>query len=134
MQFALDLFWDTGYTVAMHKSYKVALFLQTARNYGRELINGIIRYSGLYGPWSFYREDQFYMTSSRKRDLSYLKKWGVDGIISRDFINTSFSAILTINHTQWAPASIDGYVQGFPQTIFLIPSPLPSEISHTLNV
>lgn len=69
----------------MHKSYKVALFLQTSRNYGRELINGIIRYSGLYGPWSFYREDQFYMTSSRKRDLSYLKKWGVDGIISRDF-------------------------------------------------
>jgi hypothetical protein len=33
-------------------------------------------------------------------------------------------AILGINHTQWAPASIDGYVQGFPETTFLKTTPL----------
>lgn len=69
----------------MQKSYKVALFLETSRHYGRELINGIIRYSRLYGPWSFYRDDQFYMIRTAKKDLSYLKLWGVDGIIARDF-------------------------------------------------
>jgi hypothetical protein len=47
--------------------------------------------------------------------------------------NPSFSAFLIINHTQWAQASIDGYVQGFPETTFLKPAPLPSEISHTSN-
>ena len=54
-------------------------------------------------------------------------------LTARTFINTSFSAIPIINHTQLAQASIDGYVQGFPETTFLIPAPLPSEISHTSN-
>ena len=48
----------------------------------------------------------------------------------RTFINQSFSAILIISHTQWAPASIDGYVQGFPETTFLKPTPLPFEKLH----
>lgn len=69
----------------MHKSFKVALFLETSRHYGRELTNGIIRYSRLFGPWSFYRDDQFYMNRTTKKDLSYLKRWGVNGIIARDF-------------------------------------------------
>ncbi len=45
-------------------------------------------------------------------------------------INPSFPAILIINHIQWAQASIDGYVQGFPETIFLKPAPPPSERLH----
>jgi hypothetical protein len=53
--------------------------------------------------------------------------------IAHIFINPSFSAILVISRTQVAQASIDGYVQGFPETTFLKPIPLPSEISHTLN-
>jgi len=69
----------------MHNSYKVALFLETSRHYGRELTNGIIRYSRLFGPWSFYRDDQFYINRASKKDLSYLKSWGVEGIITRDF-------------------------------------------------
>ncbi len=54
-------------------------------------------------------------------------------VTARTFIIPSFSAILIISHTQWTPASIDGYVQGFPETTFLKPTPLPSEISHTAN-
>jgi len=45
-------------------------------------------------------------------------------------INPGFSVILIINHTQCPQASIDGYVQGFPEIIFLKPSPLPSEKLH----
>jgi hypothetical protein len=44
--------------------------------------------------------------------------------------NPSFSAFLIINHTQWAQVSIDGYVQGFPETTFLKPAPPPSERLH----
>ncbi len=69
----------------MNKSYKVALLLDTSRHYGRKLTEGIIRYSQLYGPWSFYIDDQFYLNWPSKNNLSYLKKWGVSGIITRDF-------------------------------------------------
>jgi len=50
--------------------------------------------------------------------------------IARTFINPSFSAIFAISRTQWAQASIDGYVQGFPETTLLKPAPLPSEKLH----
>jgi hypothetical protein len=52
---------------------------------------------------------------------------------ARTFINPSFSAILIINHTQCPQASIYGYAQGFPETIFLKPSPLPSEKLYISN-
>ena len=46
------------------------------------------------------------------------------------FIKSGFSAILIINHIQWVQALIDRYVQGFPETTFLRPVPLPSENDH----
>jgi hypothetical protein len=52
----------------------------------------------------------------------------VQTLTAKTFINPSFSAILVISQTQLAQASIDGYVQGFPETTFLKPTPLPSEI------
>lgn len=67
---------------------KVVLFLENSRQYGRDLIRGIAKYSRLYGPWSFYREDMFYnRTKKTSYDLSWIKKWGADGIITRDFMN-----------------------------------------------
>ena len=47
---------------------------------------------------------------------------------ARTFTNPSFSAILIINRTQWAQASIDGYVQGFPETTFLKPAVPPKNL------
>lgn len=32
---------------------KVALLLETSREYGRQLLRGIMRYARLHGPWSF---------------------------------------------------------------------------------
>jgi len=52
----------------------------------------------------------------------------VQTLSARTFINPSCSALFIINHTQVEQASIAQYVQGFPETIFLTPSPLPSEI------
>ena len=45
-----------------------------------------------------------------------------------------FSAILGISRTQLAQVSNDRCVQESHGTMILIPSPLPSEISHILNV
>ena len=49
---------------------------------------------------------------------------------ARGLINPSFSAILIINHTQWAQASIDGYVQGFREATFSKQALLPPERLH----
>jgi hypothetical protein len=40
------------------------------------------------------------------------------------------SEVYIINHTQCPQTSIDGYVQGFPETTLLKPAPLPSERLH----
>jgi LacI family transcriptional regulator len=65
---------------------KVVLFLESSRQYGRDVIRGIVQYSRLHGPWTFYREDVFYnQDKRRKKDLSWIKKWGANGIIARDF-------------------------------------------------
>jgi LacI family transcriptional regulator len=64
---------------------KVALFLENSRQYGRGLTWGIARYSKLYGPWTFYRDDPFYAGNRKRKDVSWIKKWGADGIITRDF-------------------------------------------------
>ena len=66
---------------------KVILFLESSRQYGRDLIQGIVRYSRLYGPWTFYREDIFYHQKDRKKNLAWIKKWGADGIITRDSLD-----------------------------------------------
>ena len=39
-----------------------------------------------------------------------------------------------INRTQWAQASIDRYVQGFPETTFLKPTPLPLHRSLAVSL
>ena len=45
-----------------------------------------------------------------------------------------FSAILGISRTQLAQVSNERYAQESHGTMILIPSPLPSDISHILNV
>ena len=67
---------------------KVAILLESSRQYGRDLVRGIAKYSWLHGPWSFYHEDMFYNRTKRmSNDLKWIKKWGANGIITRDFKN-----------------------------------------------
>ncbi len=66
-----------GYRMALMKSPKVILLLETSREYGRQLQFGITKYSYFNGPWTFYREP-----GGRDRTLPRLKDWGANGIIA----------------------------------------------------
>ncbi|NQU21788.1 MAG: substrate-binding domain-containing protein [Candidatus Nealsonbacteria bacterium] len=57
---------------------KVALLIETARGYGRDLLRGIVRYSRLHGPWSFYITPGDFHQAVPK-----MEQWGGTGIIAR---------------------------------------------------
>lgn len=64
---------------------KVALLIESSREYGRGLLRGIADYAIRRGPWVFYRnEDLFYRKSGRPNLPLMLKKWNVDGVIMRE--------------------------------------------------
>jgi LacI family transcriptional regulator len=57
---------------------KVALLIETARGYGRDLLRGIVRYARLHGPWSFY-----VTPGDFEQALPKMRQWGGTGIIAR---------------------------------------------------
>jgi len=57
---------------------KVALLVETARGYGREVLQGIVRYARLHGPWAFYVTPGDFIQS-----LPKMEEWGGTGIIAR---------------------------------------------------
>ena len=62
---------------------RIVLLLETSREFGRQLIIGIARYSRLNGPWSFYKEPIDLQSS-----IPRLTSWKPDGIIMRDSLVT----------------------------------------------
>jgi LacI family transcriptional regulator len=58
---------------------KIVLLIETSREFGRQLINGIARYSRINGPWSFYKEQ-----TGLKTSIHRLTSWKPDGIIMRN--------------------------------------------------
>ncbi len=58
---------------------KIVLLVETSREFGRQLICGIARYSRINGPWSFYREP-----TGLRSSIPKLTNWGADGIIMRN--------------------------------------------------
>ena len=57
---------------------KVALLIETARGYGRQLLRGIVRYARLHGPWGFYVSPGDF-----EQALPKMQQWGGTGIIAR---------------------------------------------------
>ncbi len=57
---------------------KVALLIETARDYGRGLLRGIVRYARLHGPWAFY-----ITPGDLAQVLPKMDEWGCNGIIAR---------------------------------------------------
>ena len=57
---------------------KVALLIETARSYGRGILQGIVRYARLHGPWAFYVRP-----GDLEQVLPKMGPWGVHGIIAR---------------------------------------------------
>jgi len=68
---------------------KVILLIEASSSYARGLLQGILEYSRLNGPWTFYREPiaPFYRDQDRKFHFDRMKKWGADGIITRQPAN-----------------------------------------------
>jgi LacI family transcriptional regulator len=62
-----------------HNMKRIILLVETSREFGRQLIIGIARYSRLHGPWSFYKEQM-----GLKSSIPHLTSWKPDGIIMRD--------------------------------------------------
>ena len=62
----------------MREIPKVALLVETARGFGRDLLHGIARYARLHGPWSFHITPGDY-----KQAVPKMKQWGGTGIIAR---------------------------------------------------
>ncbi|AQT70032.1 Xylose operon regulatory protein [Anaerohalosphaera lusitana] len=69
----------------MPANSKVAILIDTSREYGRNVLRGIANYAHDYGPWIFYRKLPFYRveTGEREPTLKMLKKWGADAVIMR---------------------------------------------------
>jgi LacI family transcriptional regulator len=69
----------------MNSIPKVALLIESSREYGRGLLRGIADYAAKYGPWVFYRDEKlFYREPNRPNLPAMLKKWKVDGVIMRE--------------------------------------------------
>lgn len=58
---------------------RVALLIETSREYGRGLLRGINRYQSQCGPWSLYLQPR----GLDSPPPSWLRKWSGDGILAR---------------------------------------------------
>jgi len=99
----------------MQKIPKVILLIEASRGFGRELLSGIAKYSGLHGPWSFYREPPFFRDTGRKRKiLDRIRNWGADGIITRyiaeieEIVATGLPTIVASSTNEGTPRGILG--------------------------
>jgi len=69
----------------MKKNPNVILLIEATHSYGRALLQGIAKYSYLHGPWSFYREPEFYgHVPLHKNIVSQLKRQNANGLIIRE--------------------------------------------------
>ena len=62
----------------MKKIPKVALLIETSREFGRSFLYGVARYSRTHGPWIFYKE-----TGGLERSIPKIKDWGADAVMTR---------------------------------------------------
>lgn len=69
---------------------KIILLIETSREFGRQIIIGVARYSRLNGPWSFYKEP-----TDLRSSIPHLTSWKPDGMIMRDTLITK--ELLKIN-------------------------------------
>ncbi|MGQ9607018.1 MAG: substrate-binding domain-containing protein [Thermogutta sp.] len=57
---------------------RVAILVETARGYGRQLLRGVIHYVRLHGPWSIY-----ITPGDLEQVLPRMKRWGGTGVLAR---------------------------------------------------
>lgn len=62
-----------------HRTPQVAIFIETSKTFGREILQGISTYSRTHGPWSIFIDEWGPATSLP----NWIENWGGDGIIAR---------------------------------------------------
>jgi len=65
--------------------WKVILLIEPNSSYATGLLQGVLEYSRINGPWTFYREPiaPFYRVRDWSSHIYRIKKWGANGIITR---------------------------------------------------
>jgi len=57
----------------------VALLIETSHGYGRSVLDGVVRYLNMYGPWSLY----FRPKGLEASPPAWLREWNGDGVLVR---------------------------------------------------
>jgi LacI family transcriptional regulator len=73
---------------------RVALLIESSRNYGRGILRGIARYSHLHGPWSCYTGERELHSGIPE----WLKNWKGHGIIARIEDKRTARSLLRLRH------------------------------------
>ena len=68
---------------------RVALLIETSREYGRDLLRGVKRYSVEHGSWSLFVE----VRDLETKPPAWLRNWDGDGILTRSGSNAIASAV-----------------------------------------
>lgn len=66
---------------------KVVILIENSRAWGRGLIQGIVKYSHLNGPWTFLKPPAFFVAETNKTFLEEIRHFSPDGIIMREIQN-----------------------------------------------
>jgi len=65
----------------MPKILKIILLIERSRAFDREMLQGIVQYSNIHGPWLFYIEPEAYR-NDREQTYKWIKGLNADGIIA----------------------------------------------------
>lgn len=77
---------------------KVLLLVDFSEEYGRGLLNGIAKYSRLFGPWSFCRIPLVYRNKDDVNEIIlWAREWGADGIIAQIENESIYKQLLELN-------------------------------------
>lgn len=73
------------------KKPKVALLIETSREFGRSFMYGVARYARTHEPWIFYREP-----GGLNQNLANIAHWKPDGVMTRSLKNSDILQKLNI--------------------------------------
>lgn len=73
---------------------RVALLIESSRNYGRGILRGIARYTHLHGPWSCFTEER----ELHSGIPAWLRNWNGHGVIARIEDRRRAVALMKLGH------------------------------------
>jgi len=91
---------------------KVLLLIDFSEEYGRGLLNGIAKYSRLFGPWSFSRIPLVYRNKNDVNEIiSWAKEWGSNGIIAQIENESIYRQLLELKKPLIAQDAYERFLQ-----------------------